>query len=67
MAKIKKTIRLDQFIFSELEKFCENENVNFSQAVNMTLAAYFAQKNKDSRPYLALMAEYLNKKVENSL
>lgn len=67
MAKIKKTIRLDQFIFSELEKFCENENVNFSQAVNMTLAAYFSQQDKDSTPYLALMATYLNKKIENSL
>lgn len=63
MNKIKKSVRFDPAVMADLEKFCEDENVKFSQAVNMVAAAYFAQQKKSSKNYLSLMADYLNSQI----
>ena len=61
--KIKKSVRFDPAILEDIENFCSTENVNFSQAVNMIAAAYFAQQKNSSKNYLSLMADYLNSQV----
>jgi len=61
--KIKKSVRIDPVVFAGIENFCSTENVNFSQAVNMIAAAYFAQQKNSSKNYLSLMADYLNSQV----
>ena len=60
MRKVKKSVRFDIAVIDDLNQFCKTENVNFSRAVNMVIAAYFAQQKKSSRNYLSLMADYIN-------